>query len=72
MVCSFQTLSKSGYRYSADNFELLADVVDRVASIVALVEIQVRDKSPQASLQSESEIDHITRYGPRPEVSQNG
>lgn len=52
---------KGGHRYSAKDFQLLADIVDRVASIVALVEIQVRDKvplrdqSPWASLQSESD-----------------
>lgn len=44
-----------GHHYSAENFQLLADVVERVASIVALVEIQVKDKSPRASLQSESD-----------------
>jgi hypothetical protein len=45
---------KGGHPYSADHLELLAEVVERVASIVALVEIQLQDKSPQASLQSES------------------
>ena len=46
---------KGGHRYSAEDFQLLADVVERVAAIVALVEIQVRAKSPRASLQSESD-----------------
>jgi hypothetical protein len=46
---------KGGHRYSADDFQLMADIVDRVASIVALVEIQVRDRNPRADLQSESD-----------------
>ena len=46
---------KGGRQYSEEHLELLAEVVDRLAAIVVLVEIQIRDKSPQASLKSEAD-----------------
>ncbi len=45
---------KDRHHYSADDLDLLAEAANRVASIVALAGIQPKDKSPQASLESES------------------
>ena len=42
------------HHYSADDLDLLAEAASRVASIVALVDIQLKDKNPQTSLESKS------------------